>query len=225
MEPRTTGILKAVISEFIESGEPVSSEWLYEHHDFGIKPAMIRLELGGLTDKGYLVQPHTAAGRVPSDKGLAFFAKSAIEEDAPACGEELLGLFREQAWPEFLSEFSSELDILGAASVFPERAAYKSMLTNLVDHFDWPPSEIRDLVRDFENLDERLGKMGGAFQSDIQAFIGRKSPVTRSEHLAVIAGSYGVDGHRVFVCAIGPKRMDYKKTAKVMKGLKIASRK
>ena len=224
MEPRTADILKAVVGEFIRSGEPISSDWLYDNYDFGIKPAMIRLELGDLTDTGFLLQPHTAAGRVPSDRGYEFYAHSALMDDAPRCEPELLTLFRERAWPEFLSEFSDELDILGAASVFPERVVYKSMLANFVDHLDWPTAELRSLIHDFDSLDERLEKIRNTLHNDVQVFIGRKSPVTKSENLAVMTGTYDLNGQKIFVCAIGPKRMDYKKTARVMKGLKKATK-
>ena len=66
-------ILQAVIQGFIDTKEPVSSGWLYNKYDFGIKPAMIRLELDALTQGGYLEQPYHSAGRVPSDAGYEAF--------------------------------------------------------------------------------------------------------------------------------------------------------
>lgn len=223
MDTRAAEILKATVSEFIRSGEPVSSEWLYEHGDFGIKPAMIRLELSTLTERGYLLQQHTAAGRTPSDKGYEFFAKSALAEDAAQCESKLADLFEEEAWPEFLSRFSEALEILGTAAVFPKQAVYKSSLTDLVDSFEWQTDELRSLVHDFENLDERLNRIQGVAWNDIRVFIGRRSPITKSENLAVMASHYDLDGQEVFVCAIGPKRMNYHKTAKIMKGLQKAA--
>lgn len=225
LNERAADILTSAVKEFIGTGEPVSSEWLYDHYDFGIKPAMIRLELNALSDAGYLTQPHHAAGRVPTDKGYEFYAQDLLSEDLPAnCARSLVNLFERRAWPEFLKEFSSELDILGAASVFPQRAVYKSVLANLIDRLDWPAVELRGLIHDFENLEERLAAMQNATYDDIKVFIGRKSPITKSENLAVMAANYDLDGNRVFVCAIGPKEMDYKKAARVMKGLKQANK-
>lgn len=223
---RTASILTAVVKEFIASGEPVSSEQLYERYDFGIKPAMIRLELSVLSGLGFLEQPHHAAGRVPTNKGYEFYAQNLVSQDLSAnCTRTLIDLFERRAWLEFLREFSSELDVLGAALVFPQKAVYKSMLANLIDHWDWPAVELRSLVHDFENLEERLAAMESVpIEDKIRVFIGRKSPITRGENLAVMAANYNIDGNgnRVFVCAIGPKRMDYRKTARVMRGLKIA---
>ena len=78
MNERTAQILEAAIQGFINTGEPVSSGWLFDHYDFGIKPAMIRLELDKLEDDGYLEQPHHSAGRVPTDVGYEFFAKQLL---------------------------------------------------------------------------------------------------------------------------------------------------
>lgn len=225
LNERTANILTAAVKEFINTGEPVSSERLYEHYNFGIKPAMIRWELNTLSEAGYLTQPHHAAGRVPTDRGYEFYVQNLLSENLPTnCARDLVNLFERRAWPEFLKEFSSELDVLGAASVFPERVVYKSMLANLIDRLDWPAVELRSLVHDFENLEERLAAMQNfAIADDIKVFIGRKSPITKSERLAVMGAGYRLDGNRVFVCAIGPKEMDYKKAVRIMKGLKSAA--
>src|SRR5580700_8422643 len=78
MNERTSQILEAAIQEFIDSGEPVSSGRLYEQYDFGIKPAMIRLELDALEEEGYLQQPYHSAGRIPTDRGYEFYAARAL---------------------------------------------------------------------------------------------------------------------------------------------------
>ena len=83
MNDRASQILEAVIQEFIDTGEPVSSGSLYNKYDFGIKPAMIRLELDALEDGGYLEQPYHSAGRIPTDTGYEFYAKRAL---APRAG-------------------------------------------------------------------------------------------------------------------------------------------
>ena len=74
-------------------------------------------------------------------------------------------------------------------------------------------------MRDFAELENRLRKLAGQVFEIPEIFVGKKSPVTRSECLSVIAGSYDADGKRVSILAIGPKRMDYKKVIKVFKNL------
>lgn len=66
---RQRRILARLVSEYIEQGEPVSSAWLAEHSTLGLSSATVRSILASLEDQGYIMQPHTSAGRVPTDVG------------------------------------------------------------------------------------------------------------------------------------------------------------
>ena len=70
---RQKGILNTLVEEYISSAEPVSSKELQKKHDFGVSPATIRNEMQRLMDAGFISQPHTSAGRVPTDKGYRFY--------------------------------------------------------------------------------------------------------------------------------------------------------
>ena len=78
---RQTEILNNIVREYIDLAQPVPSQLLARKYDFGIKPAMVRIELQKLTDKGFLYQPHTSAGRVPTDKGYRFFVDRLLEKE------------------------------------------------------------------------------------------------------------------------------------------------
>jgi heat-inducible transcriptional repressor len=73
MEPRKQEILKAVVHEFTSSAVPVGSQALVSRHFLNLSSATIRSELSDLVDLGYLVQPHTSAGRIPTDRGYRYF--------------------------------------------------------------------------------------------------------------------------------------------------------
>lgn len=70
---RKQRILKAIVHEHVETAEPVGSEMLVVHYDFGVRSATIRNEMAEMAEMGYLRQPHTSAGRVPSDMGYRFY--------------------------------------------------------------------------------------------------------------------------------------------------------
>ena len=70
---RKEKILSAVVESYIRSGEPIGSKALLEETDLGVSSATIRNELKSLDDEGYLLQPHTSAGRVPSKKGYRYY--------------------------------------------------------------------------------------------------------------------------------------------------------
>ena len=73
LEERTRSILVAVIQSFIQTAEPVGSRVLSKRFDFGLSPATIRNVMSDLEELGFLEQPHTSAGRVPTDKGYRFY--------------------------------------------------------------------------------------------------------------------------------------------------------
>ena len=159
---RASRILGAAIQGFIDTGEPISSGWLYGRHDFGIRPAMIRHELEELSRVGYLEQPHHSAGRIPTDRGYEFFANLLIAEDIGPmrCAEKFSRFFERGAFPSLLEEISSDLGLAGAAR--SEEDSYKTGIENLIDGFDWETTEeIKSVMRDFTELENRLHKLTG----------------------------------------------------------------
>jgi heat-inducible transcriptional repressor len=79
LDPRKQQILKAVVVDFTRTGVPVGSQALVNSHGLAVSPATIRNELADLVDFGYLLQPHTSAGRVPTDRGYRYFVDFLME--------------------------------------------------------------------------------------------------------------------------------------------------
>jgi transcriptional regulator of heat shock response len=224
MTDRTAQILEAAIQEYINTGDPVSSGLLYERYDFGIKSAMIRLELDELEDQGYLEQPHHSAGRVPTNSGYEFFAKRMLGMDVPSTPatkqNDLHLLLEEQAWPDLLNELSAQLGLLSVAADLARESVYKAGLQHLIDHLDWQDQNgIRSVIHDFEGVDERAAHAAGKMGVGPQIFIGKKSPLTTSDNLSVVGGNYQIGDATISIFAIGPKRMDYKKVIRIFKNL------
>lgn len=73
LDDRKSAILRAVVQKYIETAQPVGSTHVADHPEIGVSPATIRNEMTTLEDEGYLVQPHTSAGRIPTEKGYRFF--------------------------------------------------------------------------------------------------------------------------------------------------------
>lgn len=222
---RSFEILEAAIREFIESGEPVSSSLLYKRHDFGIRPAMIRAELCELAERGYLEQPYHSAGRVPSNRGYEFFAQRAMAlERAASRAENLADLLRRRQLAELLEHLSENLGLASVAGESEAGNVYKEGLEALMEHLPWGSRDaMMSVIKDFEALDRRIEESREIFEANddfLEVFIGRKSPVTRSDDLAVIAADYNIGGAKVVIFAIGPKRMNYEKAAALLKGLK-----
>ncbi len=120
LDNRKKKILTAVIKDYVVTAEPVGSKTLVEKYDLKISPATVRNELARLEDLGYLKQPHTSAGRIPSDLGYRFFVDS-IAENEPLPAEERLTI------SHFFSSIDYEIEEL-----VKETSSILTKLTNYV---------------------------------------------------------------------------------------------
>lgn len=80
LDERKTKILQAIIRNYLETGEPVGSRTISKYTDLNLSSATIRNEMADLEEMGYILQPHTSAGRIPSDKGYRFYVDSIMAE-------------------------------------------------------------------------------------------------------------------------------------------------
>lgn len=89
LSARQTQILKALIDEYIETASPVGSENLDKKYNLGISPATIRNEMVALTNAGFLRQPYTSSGRVPSPTAMKFYISQLMEERQMSLADEV----------------------------------------------------------------------------------------------------------------------------------------
>lgn len=80
LDERKTKILYAIIKTYLETGEPVGSRTISKYSDLKLSSATIRNEMSDLEEMGYILQPHTSAGRIPSDKGYRLYVDHLMEE-------------------------------------------------------------------------------------------------------------------------------------------------
>ena len=80
LDERKMKILQTIIKTYLETGEPVGSRTISKYADLNLSSATIRNEMADLEDLGYIIQPHTSAGRIPSDKGYRWYVDTLMEE-------------------------------------------------------------------------------------------------------------------------------------------------
>ena len=80
LDERKRIILKAIIKTYLETGKPVGSRTISKYTDLNLSSATIRNEMSDLEDLGYIIQPHTSAGRIPSDKGYRLYVDELMKE-------------------------------------------------------------------------------------------------------------------------------------------------
>lgn len=135
-------ILGAIVEDYIRSAEPIGSRSISKREGIGFSPATIRNEMADLEELGYLEQPHTSAGRIPSTKGYRFYVDHLIQKDASASQELDTNLVR-----NFVSGEMHRLEqvIQNAATVLSNLTNYTSILlgpelfSNSLQHFGLVP--------------------------------------------------------------------------------------
>src|SRR3989339_90566 len=80
MDKRKELILKTIIKEYIRTALPIGSEGLVEKYNLDISSATVRNEMAGLEEAGYIAQPHTSAGRIPTEKAYNFYLENLSEK-------------------------------------------------------------------------------------------------------------------------------------------------
>ncbi len=125
LDPRSRGILKEIIRVHVDTGRPVSSRTLFKSNRFALSPASIRNIMADLTDSGYLAQPHTSAGRVPTDRAYRVYidelmrqrkvaddVREQVDSDLDSAGADVSRLFT--AASRLLSQLSGEVGFVVA---------------------------------------------------------------------------------------------------------------
>ena len=121
LDERKMKILQAIIRNYLETGEPVGSRTISKYTDLNLSSATIRNEMADLEELGYIVQPHTSAGRIPSDKGYRLYVDQMMEEKEREV-EEL---------KEFLLEREDKMEHLlkQMAKVLAQNTNYATMIS------------------------------------------------------------------------------------------------
>lgn len=220
---RQNKILNTIIGEYIESAKPVSSQLLEKKHNFEIRPAMLRIEMQKLTDEGFLHQPHTSAGRVPTDKGYRFFVDELLEERLN--GFESADWFDGEGIDDiikFVQSLTKKMALASDALVLSylekEKIFLKEGWEEVLQEPEFEEREhIISFTRFLENLEENIENL--QLNSEIKVYIGKENPFKRAEDFSIIISKCQLGEEEGVISLLGPKRMDYDRNIGLMKSL------
>lgn len=220
LSERRREILDRIIETYIKTAEPVSSKFLEEKYDFGICPATIRIEMQRLMDDGFIYQPYTSAGRVPTDKGYRFYVdnmKLKSKNRELRIEEEINDSFRFfQNLTKRIAELTSNL----ALTYFPEEDVFFKEGWNSI--FKEPEFEDPGLVSKFAEMVENMEKEIGEFEEidSPQIFIGRENQLPGTQEFStIISKIHLLEDKEGMLVILGPKRMDYNKNVGLVRSL------
>lgn len=198
---RQGDILNRIIQEYINSAKPISSQLLEKKHKFGLSCATLRNEMQRLTEKGFLYQPHTSAGRVPTDRGYRFFVDELLDEGMENF-EEIFKMSRDI--PSITKFLASESSNLALAFLPDEKILWKEGWGEIFQEpeFNQAGYAIK-FAKALEDLEKNINDIASDSPSEIHIYIGRENPFSKENDFSVItAGTFAI---------LGPKRMDYNK--------------
>ncbi len=218
-------ILSKIIQEYIDFAIPVSSKSLEEKYNFGVSPATIRNEMQRLTGLGFLFQPHTSAGRVPTDKAYRFlvdkillkqelFEKKQDFEIKDLSDDPLKFV---QSITRALATTSSSLAV---SYLFDERFLWKEGWEELLQAPEFQKtSRVSDFVKFLKSFEQDIEKVSP--DSNIRVYIGRETPFPKSaEFSLIISKCCFPDKEEGVISILGPKRMAYNKNIALINSLK-----
>jgi len=212
---RQEKILNTLTQEYIKSAKPVSSEFLDRKCKLGICPATIRIECQRLTDFGFIEQPHTSAGRIPTDKGYRFFVDSLFERGMEDL--EIGDWFEEEIKNEikFIQSLTKKLAEASRALVLSYLENEKIFLQDGWERIlKEPEFEEKDYLISFAEFLENFERGIEDFEinSGIKIYIGRENPFKKAKDFSIISSKcYLPKGEEGIISLLGPKRMAYEK--------------
>ncbi len=227
---RRSAVLRAVVADHIGTGDPVGSAAVAARHRLGVSAATIRNDMAALEEQGFLHQPHTSSGRVPTDRGYRFYV------DALPTRAELPPRFRRPI-DRFFGRPPTDLEevIRGAAMLLsritrygavaqPPRSAHVVVMgtANIVAEEGFERREtVRGLLevleeeRDVLELLRRL-----VAESNVVVRIGTENRISALREASIVAAPYG-RGSRALgaIAVLGPTRMHYRESISTVRSV------
>ncbi len=207
---RQENLLFALIREHVRSAEAVGSQTLVGKHGFDVSPATVRIELGALEEQGYIAQPHTSAGRIPTEAGYRLFVQRMLEKGMSAPAQSRKPALPKDAEQAVKAVAKHLADGCGTAVFvgFRPRHVYYTGLTLL---FSQPEFQEYGRVARFseviDRLDEVIERVHPKVDGTVAVWLGRENPF--GALCATLVTRYGRSAGVIGV--LGPLRMDYER--------------
>lgn len=215
-EERKFEIFRIIVREYLRTADPVGSETVAALCPFGVSSATIRNDMADLEAMGLLAQPHTSAGRIPSEKGYKFYVETFARDRAPKVQEtERLKAAAEQLREReeaAMRQFAKTLALVTGETVVVEiggNAAYVAGIANLLRKPEFREVEaLLGIAMVLDDAERALDSLRLRSEDDVEVVIGRENPF--GEALAAVLTKYDSESiGEGIVGILGPTRMDY----------------
>ena len=215
---RQAQILKTIIEEYTSTAEPVGSITLEKKYNLGVSPATIRNEMVALTDLGFLAQPHTSAGRIPTPMALKYYVRELIKEQELSVAEEVA--VKEKVWDQrfevekflhqltrVLADTTSTLAIACTSNGNVYHAGYAHILDNPEFYDIDVAREVLSLIDEFNHINAIFTKASG--DETVHVLVGDDIDSKGFESLGMVFTDFKTPQLSGSLGVIGPARLNY----------------
>lgn len=213
MDKRKELILNTIIKEHIKSGAPVGSSGLVNKYKLDISSATVRNEMVELEEDGYIVQPYTSAGRIPTEKAYNLYLNSLKNKKLSSSDlrvfEKLLSDRNEKSFKQTAKEMAR----ISGNTIFwamDKDSLFYTGISNLLQQPEFAETDImHDISKMIDRVDEVVDDIFDQTEYDTCVLVGSNNPF--SDSCSTILVKYRIGKKEGLFGIIGPMRMDYEK--------------
>lgn len=220
-ELRRKKVLQAIVNHFVQTAEPVGSQTILVSYSFQVSPATIRNDMMALEKEGYILQPHTSAGRIPTDKGYRLF----VDEMADYAEARTNAI-------QLIKTIKKDLAVSKVRELLYDSVNLLSRATNLVSFATTPDnprtfflgmsnvlkqpefskdsvqaSEVIEVLEQGDNFIQTLNNL--EIDTSVRTFIGEENIIEQIQSCSILVSRYHKNGFSGYIGILGPKRMNY----------------
>ncbi len=218
---RQNEVLSAIIDHFVKTAQPVGSKTIILAYNFNVSPATVRNDMAALESEGLIMQPHTSAGRIPTDKGYRMYVDELVDYDkARLMAQSTLQKLREAHQADkakqqvhdavrLLSEASPNV---GFATIPDNDRTFFMGFSKMLrqpEFLEAPltASQVMEVIEDRQNFINSLKNLD--LGSEPRILIGEENILSGIDSCSMIVTSYEANGYQGVIGIFGPKRMPY----------------
>ncbi|MEI7451656.1 MAG: hypothetical protein WCK37_00455 [Candidatus Falkowbacteria bacterium] len=218
-------ILKTIIKEYTKTAQAISSGLLVEKYNLGISTATVRNEMMELEDDGYIFQPHTSAGRIPTELAYALCVAEFIDEKKVSKGADDYAKILDKVFAKEEDAFKQTAKAIAELSgnavfwAFHKNNLYYTGISNLFAQEEFKQlNMIHDASGVIDRLDEIIDQIFNDLVLGRQIYIGSSNPF--GNFLSTILLKYNYKNQSGVFGILGPMRMDYEKNLALIEYIK-----
>lgn len=218
---RKEDVLKAIIKHFISTAEPVGSQTILVSYKFNVSPATIRNDMASLEKEGFIFQPHTSAGRIPTDLGYRLFIDEMADykKEQKRAVQVLKDVKKKYDVEKTKNKIFDAVELIARttenvsfATLPDNRRTFYLGLANALKqpeflHDSIHASQVIEVLEKHDRFVNLLKEL--KIDNKVKAFIGKENILEQIHSCSLMAVKYDINGFKGYLGILGPTRMNY----------------